>query len=83
MNGACHLFITSFMMPDANVEQLCGALFTSKFFCKIRIVALSFVFDKYCSIMDKLGSIDSSRQFRPNCAINFYFYLYLILHAYV
>ena len=28
------------------------ALFTSKKFCKIGIVALSFVFDKYCSIMD-------------------------------
>jgi len=28
------------------------ALFTSKKFCKIGIVALSFVFDKYCLIMD-------------------------------
>jgi len=28
------------------------ALFTSKFFCKIGIVALSFVFDKYCPIMN-------------------------------
>ena len=27
-------------------------LFTSKIFCKIGIVAFSFVFDKYCSIMD-------------------------------
>jgi len=29
-----------------------SALFTSKIFYKIRIVALSFVFDKYCAIMD-------------------------------
>jgi len=29
-----------------------SALFTSKKFCKIGIVALSFVFDKYCSIMN-------------------------------
>jgi len=28
------------------------ALFTSKKFCKIGIVALSFVFDKYCPIID-------------------------------
>jgi len=28
------------------------ALFTSKKICKIGIVALSFVFDKYCPIMD-------------------------------
>jgi len=27
-------------------------LFTSKIFCKIEIVALSFVFDKYCSIIN-------------------------------
>ena len=28
------------------------ALFTFKFFCKIGIITLSFVFDKYCLIMD-------------------------------
>jgi hypothetical protein len=39
------------------------------------------VFDKYCQIMHYLGSKDSSRQFRPNCAISFYFRLYLMLHA--
>ena len=27
-------------------------MFTSKIFCKIEIVAVSFVFDKYCQIMD-------------------------------
>jgi hypothetical protein len=43
------------------------------------IVAFSFLFDKYYPIMDYLGSKDSSRQFRPNCVISFYFYLYLIL----
>jgi len=57
------------------------ALFSSKKFCKIDTVAFWFVFDKNCLIMDSLGSKDSSRQFRPNCAISFYFHLYLILHA--
>ena len=44
-------------------------------------VALSFVFDKNCSIMDYLGLKDSSRQLRVNCAISYSFYLYLMLHA--
>jgi len=39
------------------------ALFSSKFFCKIDTVVLSFVFDKYYPIMDQLGLKDSSRQF--------------------
>jgi len=33
-------------LPDQATE----ALFSSKKFCKIEIVALSFVFDKYCPI---------------------------------
>ena len=37
------------------------ALFSSKKFCKIDIVALSFVFDKNYLIIDLLGSKDSSR----------------------
>jgi len=32
------------------------------FFCKINIIALSFVFNKYYPIMDHLGSKDSSRK---------------------
>ena len=60
-----------------------GDLFSSKNFCKIRIVALSFVFDKYYPIMNSLASKDLSRQFRPNCPISFYFRLYLLLYAYV
>jgi hypothetical protein len=28
------------------------ALFSSKFFCKIGIITLLFVFEKYCPIMD-------------------------------
>jgi len=39
-----------------NGHLMCGtliwALFSSKFFCKIGIVALLFVFDKYCLIMN-------------------------------
>ena len=44
-------------------------------------VALSFVFDKNCLIMDYLGLKDSSRQLQANCAISYSFYLYLMLHA--
>ena len=36
----------------ASILNCIKALFTSKKFCKIEIVKLSFVFDKYCSIMD-------------------------------
>jgi len=39
-----------------------GALFTSKKICKTLIVALSFVFDKYCPIMDQLSLKDSSHK---------------------
>ena len=41
--------------PSLDRPQPCMVnwdLFTSKFFCKIRIVALSFVFNKYCLIID-------------------------------
>ena len=36
------------------------------------------LFDKYCSIVDQLDSKDSSRDFQLNCAITYFFYLYLI-----
>jgi hypothetical protein len=39
------------------------------------------LFDKYCPIMDQLGSKDSSRDFQLNCVISYFFYLHLILHA--
>ena len=44
-------------------------------------VALSFVCGKYYSIMDWLGSKDSSRDLQSNCIISFYFCLYLMFHA--
>ena len=44
-------------------------------------VAFLFVCEKYCSIIDQLGLKNSSRDLHANCAISFYFYLYLILHA--
>ena len=44
-------------------------------------VALSFVFDKNCLIMDYLGLKDSSRQLRVNCVISYSFYLHLMLYA--
>jgi hypothetical protein len=40
------------------------------------------LFDKYCSIVDQLGSKDSSRDFQLNYVISF-FYLHLLLHAWV
>ena len=46
-----------------------------------RTVALSFVCDKYYSIMDKLGLKDSSRDFQLNCVISFHFRLYLMFYA--
>ena len=39
------------------------------------------LFDKYCPIVDQLGSKDSSRDFQVNCLISYFFYLHLILHA--
>jgi hypothetical protein len=39
------------------------------------------LFDKYCLIVDQLGSKDSSRDFQLNCVISYFFYLHLILHA--
>jgi len=38
-------------------------------------------FDKYYSIMDELGSKDSSRDLQLNCVISFCFRLYLMFHA--
>ena len=52
------------------------------FFLLLVTVALSFVFDKNCLIMDYLDLKDSSRQLRANCAISYSFYLHLMLHAY-
>ena len=39
------------------------------------------LFDKYYSIVDQLGSKDSSHDFQLNCVISYFFYLHLILHA--
>ena len=33
-------------------SKVATGLFTSKIFCKIKILAVSFVFDKYCPIID-------------------------------
>ena len=38
------------------------------------------LFDKYCPIVDQLGSKDSSRDFQLNYVISF-FYLHLIFHT--
>jgi hypothetical protein len=39
------------------------------------------LFDKYCPIVDQLGSKDSSRDLQLNYVISYFFYLHLILHA--
>jgi len=45
-------------------------------------VALPFVRDKYCLIIDYLGSKESSHKLQASCVISFYFCLYLIFYAY-
>ena len=57
------------------------APFRCENFWLLATVALSFVFDKNCLIIDYLGLKDSSRQLRANCAISYSFYLHLMLHA--
>ena len=52
------------------------ALFRCEKILNFATVALSFVSGKYC-----LGSKDSSRDLQVNCAISFYFRLYLMLHT--
>jgi len=53
------------------------ALFSSENILDFGIIAFLFLFDKYYLIME-----DSSRDLQINCAINFYFCLYLMLHAF-
>jgi len=45
------------------------------------MVTLSFLFDKYYSIMEQLVLKDSSRDLQVNCTINYLFYLYLMFHT--
>ena len=52
-------------------------LFRSKKFLDFDLIALSFLFDKYCPIM---GLKDPSRDLQINCAISFCFHLYLMLY---
>jgi hypothetical protein len=52
-------------------------LFSSKFFYKMDVVALSVVFDKYCPI---IGLKDLSRKLQINYEINYYLYFYLMLY---
>ena len=67
-----HTYVARFDVTE-NLEKILVFWMNSRsclllnFFCKIGIVALSFVCDKYCPIMH----------------FSFYFYLYLILYAYV
>ena len=44
-------------------------------------MALSFLFNKHCLIMEELDLKDSSHNLQANCAISFCFHLYLMLHA--
>jgi hypothetical protein len=56
-------------------------LFTSEIFLVLGAIIFSFLFDKYCPIIEELGSKDLSRDLQLNCTIIFYFYLYLILYV--
>jgi hypothetical protein len=39
------------------------------------------LFDKYCPIIDQLGSKDLSRDFQLNCVISYFFtYIYYFIH---
>ena len=49
------------------------ALFRCEKILDVATVALSFVCDKYCPIMDYLESKDLSRDLQLNCAISFFF----------
>jgi hypothetical protein len=42
-----------------------------------------FLFGKYCPTVDQLGSKDSSRDFQLNCVISYFFYLHLLLYAWI
>ena len=60
----------------AKLNRDIKTLFSSNFFYKIDTVTLSFIFDKYCPIIELLGSKDSFHKLHVNCAIS-YFYLYM------
>ena len=64
-----------------NFREGTKALFRSKNFLDFDTVALSFLFDKHCPIMEQLGLNDSSRDLHINCAFSYLFYLYLMFHA--
>ena len=57
------------------------ALFSWQKFWILGTVALSFVCGKYCPIIDKLGSKDSSCDLQANCVISFCFRLNLIFYT--
>jgi len=57
------------------------ALFRFKNFLDFDTVALSFLFDKHYPIMKQLDLKYLSRDLQINCAISYFFYLYLMFHA--
>jgi hypothetical protein len=52
MIRSCLVCTSPHLIQQTPVHRQLWALFSSDFFCKIKIVALSFIFDKYCLIMD-------------------------------
>jgi hypothetical protein len=48
-----------------------------------KVMALLFLFSKYCLIIDYLYSENLSHKVQINCTINYYFYLYLMFYTYV
>ena len=52
------------------------ALFSCRKICKIAIIVLSFVFENYCPIMDKLVSKDLSRKLQAKCVISYLLFIF-------
>jgi hypothetical protein len=68
-------------LGDSGSERGSKALFRSWKVTIFQTVALSFVFNKYCSIIDQIGSKDPSRDLQLIYAISYLFYQHLMLHA--
>jgi len=66
----------------ARESRLTRPLFRCEiFFLDFVTVVLSFVYVKYCPIIDQLGLKDLSRDLQANCVISICFRLYLVFHA--
>jgi len=72
---------TCFRIDGVGLNSFTKVLFRSKKFLDFDTIALSFLFDKYMSNHGVTRLKIFVSRFKANCAISFYFHLYLILHA--